>query len=65
MKRTLFAAAFAFLALTANAQTSLTIDVQKKHQKITGFGAFVCSPQKVYHDYRDITVVNGKKYIKR
>lgn len=56
MKRTLFAAAFAFLALTANAQTSLTIDVQKKHQKITGFGAFVCSPQFSYNHMTDAEI---------
>ena len=56
MKRTLFAAAFAFLALTANAQTSLTIDVQKKHQKITGFGAFVCSPQFTYNHMTDAEI---------
>jgi hypothetical protein len=55
MKRTLFAAAFAFLALTANARTSLPV----------GMTAYNLMGQKVYYDYHDITVVNGKKYIKR
>lgn len=49
MKRTFFSTVLALLTLTAPAQGTLNIDVQQKHQKITGFGAFVCSPQFGYN----------------
>ena len=39
------------MAAAATAQTAATLrfDTSKKHQKVTGFGAFVCSPQFQYN----------------
>ena len=39
------------LSMTAEAQTKATLrfDASKKHQHITGFGGFVCSPQFTYN----------------
>ena len=54
MRRTLWAfivGIVMLMASTASAQQSgtLRIDAQTKHQKITGFGGFVCSPQFTYN----------------
>ena len=35
--------------LSVAAQTTVRIDATKKHQHITGFGGFVCSPQFQYN----------------
>ena len=54
MRRTLLVFVVGFATLMASsvfAQQSATmrIDAQTKHQKITGFGGFVCSPQFTYN----------------
>lgn len=57
-------ALFFLTGSTVLAQTKATIrlDVQKTHQRITGFGGFVCSPQFTYGHMSDseITKVWGK-----
>ena len=49
MKRFLFLFALALTLLCSSAQkATLRIDATTRHQHITGFGAFVCSPQFTY-----------------
>jgi glucuronoarabinoxylan endo-1,4-beta-xylanase len=40
---------FAIGSFSATAQNTVRIDATKKHQRITGFGGFVCSPQFQYN----------------
>ena len=51
MKRNLLIAGLLFLSAACFAQTKSTVrfDTSVKHQHITGFGAFVCSPQFTYN----------------
>ncbi len=50
MRKLLFSALLMLAAATLSAQqATMRLDAQKKHQKITGFGAFVCSPQFTYN----------------
>jgi glucuronoarabinoxylan endo-1,4-beta-xylanase len=51
MKRNLLIAGLLFLSTVCFAQTKGTVrfDTSVKHQRITGFGAFVCSPQFTYN----------------
>ena len=48
---TMMAILFATISSVAIAQTKATVhlDAQKTHQRITGFGGFVCSPQFTYN----------------
>ena len=50
MKQLLFAALFCASSVQAIAQTTtVRLDAQSTHQRITGFGGFVCSPQFTYN----------------
>lgn len=51
MKRNLLIAGLLFLSTVCFAQTKGTVkfDTSVKHQQITGFGGFVCSPQFTYN----------------
>ena len=50
MKKILFIAALLMTAAHICAQrATVRLDAQTKHQKITGFGGFVCSPQFTYN----------------
>lgn len=63
MKRILFATVMALGCMTMQAQRpTLKIDAQQTHQRITGFGGFVCSPQFQYNHMStsDINKVWGK-----
>lgn len=45
----LFLGFMSLAVLNATAQTTVRVDAQTKHQRITGFGGFVCSPQFGYN----------------
>ena len=50
MKKILFIAALLTMSACVMAQrATVRLDAQTKHQKITGFGGFVCSPQFTYN----------------